>query len=367
MEKKQVSGSGPVQVNTSGVNQRKVILGFLPGYAAREFDIDFGARYHADPVYRSSQDKKSAQRFYERFGQYGLGSPQPDDTKSVGIQPLDFLNNALGGLIEYKKDESPWTPEKPLGHIQRLSDILAMPDIDWDNNPVWQDQLRQYDILCRLYGKDEINWVQFVGKAGERGEESLFIIHTPYTTAFRLLGENLFEFMLCEPEIAQAVFEYIMRQYENLKEKINTLTGWRTPSIHFGDCAATMLSPDLYRQLSLPLYEKIMTQYKSCVIHSCGCSSHLLELFAEIPGVRELQLGFGTDLVKTRELFPQVLIMAYFDPGVLSSAAPAQIRGKVLRMAAELKDNFIISASEIDPNTPSANLLAYWDAAKEIN
>jgi uroporphyrinogen-III decarboxylase len=191
-------------------------------------------------------------------------------------------------------------------------------------------------------------------------------MHTPYTTAFRLLGEKIFEFMLLDEELAWAVFDFFTRQYKNLWQHICGKMGWHGINIHFGDCAATMLSPDLYEKYSLKIYQDYMLEYQGCTIHSCGPSSHLLYLFAQVPNVKTLQLGDGTDLKKTRCLFPDSMIQAYYSPVELLINTPAEIERKLWNMAEKLEDNFDIHVSSADPDTPEDNIQAYMKTALEI-
>ena len=98
----------------------------------------------------------------------------------------------------------------------------------------------------------------------------------------------------------------------------------------------------------------------------CGRSSHLLELFAQIPKVRQLQLGDGTDLKKARALFPHSSICAIYDPGQFLTDPPNHIERKLWQMCDQLQDNFSIACDGADPDTPEENILALLNVANKL-
>jgi hypothetical protein len=345
----------------------KATLGFHPSYHAKNFGVDYGEKYHKDPIYRTEQGHKCERALYERFGEYGMGDPAPKvKAISIGIQPLDFLNGALGGRMLYNPHESVWTPDKPLEHIETMEDLEKMPDIDWDNNPVYLDDWRQIDEMKELYPDLPVTAIQ---GASSDGEACSFVMHTPYTTAFRLLGDRIFELMLLEKDLANGIFDYLMRQYLNLWENIRKRMNWpeEKQHLHFGDCAATMLSPDLYEKFCLPLYQKLMENYKTCTIHSCGASTHLLDLFTEVPNAKILQLGKGTKLEGLRKKFPNANISAYFASPDILHGTPQSIEKQLWEMAEELESDFQINGSSVDPESPPENIKAYLDTAMKVN
>jgi len=346
--------------------KNSISFSYHPAYHFRVFGADYGARYHSDPLYRIEQDRKVSIGYYQRFGEFGMGDRDPKPCLGVSIQPLDFMNAALGGKMEYHADESVWTPDKPLANIQSMADLAKLNDIDWDNHRLFLDLFRQIDEMKPVCHGLPISHVQGVHAEGQGGQQSFFVMHTPYTTAFRLVGEDIMVAMMMDEELASGIFDYLMRQYESLWKAICGRMGWQGTKLHLGDCAATMLSPELYEKFSLPLYQRIMADYEGGVIHSCGRSTHLLELFAQIPKVRQLQLGDGTDLKKARALFPHSSICAYYDPGQLRTDRPDHIESKLREMCDQLQDNFSVACGGADPDTPEENILALLKTANKL-
>ena len=340
-----------------------ITLSFHPKYAAREFGVDYGERYHVDPLYRIDQERKAAIGYHRRFERYGMGDPNPQPDIGVSIQPLDFMNGVLGGRFEYRQDESVWTPDKPLSQVNSRADIEALTDIDWERHPLFLDLFRQLEQFQTTFPNHPVAHVQGVHKDGAAGTHSLLVMHTPYTTAFRLMGERVLELMMLEEELSIALLSWIMRQYENLWSAISRRLGWTGTKVHFGDCAATMLSPALYERILLPMYQETMVGREDAVIHSCGPSTHLLKLFRQVPRVRQLQLGDGTDLGLARDLFPECAIQALYDPGKLMADSPATIVARLGQMRQALRTNYNIACGGADPDTPPANVTAFLEAA----
>jgi len=76
--------------------------------------------------------------------------------------------------------------------------------------------------------------VQGVWRDGENGQHSFLVMHTPYTTAFRLVGEEILVTMMLDEELAAAIFEWLMRQYERLWQAICGRLGLRGPRFILG-------------------------------------------------------------------------------------------------------------------------------------
>ncbi len=356
-----------IELFESRNKNHRVTLYFHPSYNSRHFGADYGQRYHYDPLYRIETDMKIAKCLYQQFSEYGMGNPDPKPVLGVGIQPLDFMNAAMGGRMLFKKEATIETPDKPLSGIKTIEDIRKFDNIDWESNFFFQNVFVQIEQMRHAYSGVPISYVQSIWSEGPAGQESLLIMHTPYTTAFRLFGQEILELMILERDFATAIFEWLMRQYLNLWEVICQKMDWKGTKIHFGDCAATMLSPAVYESICIPLYQKLMQDFDSCVVHSCGPSSHLLESFSKLPKVSQVQLGYGTDLSRARHLFCNSSIVAYYDPGRLISIIPQEIERDLWEMAERLEDDFEIQCSGADTDTPQDNIHTFLNTARKIN
>jgi hypothetical protein len=159
-------------------------MNFHPAFFARKFSVDFGEKYHKDPLYHIEQDFLAQKKLREYYGEFGLGDPSPKlNGLGVSIQPLDFINIALGGKACYRNDESVWTPEKPLEEIETLDDLRQFPDIDWEKNHVLFDTWKQIAELQQVFPFLPVTTVQGVSSLPEEDGGALLVMHTPYTTS----------------------------------------------------------------------------------------------------------------------------------------------------------------------------------------
>lgn len=348
----------------------RAIIDFNPEYLHRFCGADFGLRYHIDPLYREEQDGAVAAALRQRFPEYPSLFPAPEERVEIGwgLQPLDFLNAARGARMAYASDAAIQSIDRSLAQLNCPAAIMAEPDIDWDQNPVWRDLLRQIGQLrCRYPGR-KVTWVQSMvipDRSARRGGLSL---HSPYTTAFRLLGEDIFLLMYEEPETAEMLFDYIYRQYRRSFERAAVLFDCRLDYIHFGDCAATMLSPELFARYNLKFMQRCAAADRVAIHwHSCGPSTHLLPLAAEIPNLRRAELGAHTDLKLARRFLPQAEILAYYSAGELLNQTPDEVERHFQTMCEALEDRFIICASSVDSATDPASLDRYLALAEKLN
>ena len=344
-----------------------VRLNFHLAYNSRHFNADYGQRYHCDPIYRIETDIKVARGLYQEFGEYGMGDPDPKPALGVGIQPLDFMNAAMGGKILYYCDSAVHTPDRPLERIQTIEDVKRLENINWSEHGMFKDMFEQVAIMQQAHPDLPIDHVQGVWRDGENNDKCFLVMHTPLTTAFRLVGERIMEMMLLETALAEAVFEYILWQYRTLWDTIFQRLNWKAAKIHFGDCAATMLSPVMYDNGCFKMYQSLMNDFDGAVIHSCGPSSHLLESFAQLRRIKQLQLGYGTDLKRARDLFSKSSICAYYGCAELMAQRPQEIEANLWSMSEQLQDNFLLSCDSADPDTPRDNLYMFLNTARKIN
>ena len=152
--------SGKKEVPVFGKLNNNAGLCFHLTYNSRHFGVDYGSRYHHDPVYRVETDMKVAKGLYQQFGKYGMGSADPKPSPGVGIQPLDFMNGAMGGKMVYKENTSVETPDKPLSGVKTIEDMQNLADIDWDGSALLRDCFEQAEQIEQAYPDTSICEIQ---------------------------------------------------------------------------------------------------------------------------------------------------------------------------------------------------------------
>jgi hypothetical protein len=326
----------------------------MPAFYHRHLGLTYGEAYYFDPAYRAAVERAEGRFLFEVLGRYGVGSREPQPSASVFIQPVDLIMRTQGAEWRFPSDATveswgtPWAGLAP-------AEIAAIDPRTAAQHPVMDAILDQYRILERLYGeRADI----FGTKSGTMG------IHTPYTTAHQLYGEELFVTMLTEPQTACAVFAKVWDIYRAVFARITGATGARLTRVHMGDCSAALLSAETYRRVVLPTNQAIARQFEGAGYHSCGRSSHLLADFSTVPGLDAIQLGPGTDLAEGARRLPGIHLQPLIDPLLMRDGTPdtvaASVRG-ILRDAARAPA-VTLCAWSFDRDTPVENVAAMYAA-----
>lgn len=142
--------------------------------------------------------------------------------------------------------------------------------------------------------------------------------------------------------------------------------------IGIGDAAASLISPEAYREFALPYQKQIVEAVHRAgartKLHICGNTSRVLPLMLET-GTDILDLDWMVDLGRARELLgdrPTILCGNYDPVAVLLQGSPEQVRRAVLSCLDLCPDRYISSAGcEVPRDTPPENLLAVAETLKE--
>ena len=333
-----------------------VSLNFMPAFYAKHLGLSYGEAYYFDPGHRARVERAEGRFLFETLGRYGAGSPAPQPSPSVFVQTVDLVMRTQGAEWRFPPDATvescgvPWrglTPEQ----------VAAIDPRAAAHHPVVDALLAQYRELERMYGE----------KADILGTKSgTMTIHTPYTTAHQLCGEELFVTMMTDPDGARRISAKVWEIYEAIYARITAVTGARLTRIHMGDCAASLLSLRTYREVVLPVNVALASRFESAGYHSCGRSSHLLPAFRVLPKVDLIQLGAGTDLAESARLFPRVHLQPLVDPLLVLAGDPDAVRRSVEGILRETSPAPAVTlcAWSFDRDTPLENVSAMYDTVQ---
>ncbi len=115
---------------------------FHPSWWHAAAKIDFSRRFWDDPEYRIQADIQMRKVLFEKFGQYGLGTENPQPRPLLGSDQTacGFLfSEMLGCEVRYEPDNSPQVICANLDDDACFS--LKVPD--FDKNEAWQRMERQ--------------------------------------------------------------------------------------------------------------------------------------------------------------------------------------------------------------------------------
>jgi len=331
-----------------------VSLHFMPAFYTQHAGVTYGEAYYCDPGYRARVERAEGRLLHALFGRYGVGSLDPSPNPNLFIQPIDLLLRTQGASWHYPADstlESTGTPWADLS----VAEIAALDPRAAAEHPVIDDILKQYRELQRLYG----DAADILGvKSGTMN------IHAPYTTAHQLCGQGLFMLMLEDPAGAQAIFRKVWELYRAVYARILAATDARPTRLYLGDCSASLLSAETYRECVLPVNRELAETFPHTGYHSCGASSHLLPAFTGIPRLDAIQLGPGTDLAAASVLFPGVTLEPLIDPVTMREGSQAAVQHYINRVLADTAPAPAVTlcAWSFDAATPPENVAALYES-----
>jgi MtaA/CmuA family methyltransferase len=142
-----------------------------------------------------------------------------------------------------------------------------------------------------------------------------------------------------------------------------------------GDSPAVLIGPRLYREVALPLEQRVITELKSRVslpvsLHICGNATPILTDMAA-SGADVLELDHQVDMAAAcRMLGPRIGIWGNLDPvALLAQGTPEEVRRTTIELmetasACGHKRLVVSSGCTLAPDTPAANLRAMLDAVR---
>jgi hypothetical protein len=356
-----------------GSRPRARVIGVVsPNWVHTAMGVRFNERYFMDPLYRQGENRNVATwigtfnaMLQERFARYdvdwepigisgiaGMYDPDSLDKITVGLpQPFPVVTEMYGGRIVYFDNDNPDSTGEPLAGITSATQI-RMPD-PATTAPV-SVYLEQYGELAARYGKEKV--------------ELLFLyLHSPLTIAYRLRGEQLFLDMVDDPELATGILEAAHTTSLDVYELYERISGRPERLLPIATCIASLISPAIYARWEIPWLQRQIERHPQALIHSCGPSSHVLDLLAELPGIAFMEVGAGTDIARTRALFPEATINYVVDTPKFRNHTPAQVDEEIRGV---IRDNAGGPLTIIWPGetgTPIETIEAIYAAISDYN
>lgn len=341
------------------MNERNHIplgVGFYPDWFNAHYGISFDRKYYFDPETRIEARMAIEKDLYERFGDVGLGdsNPQPKPLITFGMVMLPAI---FGCDILFKDDALPWAI--PLNLSEEEVWKLEVPDIT--NSYPMADMIKQIDYLKNKYGK-------VVGDINTTGVQNL---------ALKLRGDQLYIDYFENPDLAHRLLSLCAECVVQLFQFVYQITGTGAVDVTpMADPRIFVIPNCTVEQVSLNIYEEFLLQYDNYVadrchpfgIHHCGSVDQVLSGYAGVHNLEFLEVGFGSDVKKTREVLgPGVAINARINPVLMKNGTPEEVQAEVRNLIDQghpLK-NFSIDTVGLTYGTPDENVKAARRTAAE--
>jgi MtaA/CmuA family methyltransferase len=132
-----------------------------------------------------------------------------------------------------------------------------------------------------------------------------------------------------------------------------------------GDSAASLISPEMYSGLVMPLEQKLIAAIHeagaAAKLHVCGNISNIVEHMAE-SGTDVIDVDWMVSLARARKLAgPDVTLCGNFNPaGVLFEGSPEEVAEAAKECLNAVPGKFILMPGcEVPPATPEKNIRAF--------
>jgi methanogenic corrinoid protein MtbC1/uroporphyrinogen-III decarboxylase len=331
-------------------------VGFYPDWFWNHYGISFDRKYYFEPETRVEARMEIDKRLHERFGEVGLGDPNPKPKPLITFGMV-MLPAVFGCEIVYKDDALPWAMPLNLSEGEVMK--LRVPDMlnAWPMTEI----LGQIDYLREKYGK-------VVGDINTTGVQNL---------ALKLRGDQLYIDYFENPRLCHHLLKVCTESIIELFRAVYQITGTGaidvTPMCDpklfvLPNCTVEQISRETYEQFVLPYDNMVADACHPVGIHHCGSVNQVLEAYAKVHHLDFIEIGFGSDVKKTREVFgTNVAVNARINPVLMKNGAPRDVEDEVKRLigvGAPLH-NFSIDTVGLTYGTPDQNVIAARKTAAE--
>lgn len=349
----------------SGVTADQFIpieLVFNPNWWYQTAGISFDESFYFDPTARIQNDVVMRRTLYERFGELGMGEPDPQPRPIIGSQYVagGFVIPALlGAKILFAKDAAP----QPLPVELNVEQIDAMQKPDFHTTWPMNEFIRQMDAL-------EAEWGYVAGGMNTDGL---------LNAAYHLYGQQLFVDFYDAPDRVRRLLDmigelivdvalYLRRRTGDCSIAVNRMTEHIDPLLFFhANCSVQMISPKSYRDIHLATEQKMAARIQPYGIHHCGDNLHrIAPVYAELP-LTMADVGWGSDVTAVRQALPDVFLNLRLSPVRMLQATPHEIAADTENLldAAGPLENVGVCCINMDYGTPDENIFAMFEVVEK--
>jgi hypothetical protein len=301
----------------------KIDISFSPAWWYHHYGMAFDdPRVWSDPIRYTERDRDQRRILYERFGDVGLGEANPAPKPRAGDEYGHRWMSAFWGCeVVYLRDQAPHAVALP-DAWDRMHN-LELPQVA--GSRVAQRTLDNARILCECYGSCDAA-INYGG---------------PLNNAVSVLGEAIYLACAGEPDWARRVLmmmgQAIMIAHDEVACRIRhvDVATARSGGWGIGNCPVGTLSPEMYRDLVLPIDLWFKDQFQGPFgLHHCGLFHPYADVYRPLAPA-SLDIGPGSNVRATRGAFPQAMLSMWLDVGRLAHLSAAEMEAWVAQALEE--------------------------------
>jgi len=337
-------------------------LVFNPNWWHSNAGISFDENFYLDSETRIKNDVIMRRMLHQRYSALGLGEESPQPRPIIGSMHVagGFVIPALfGSTIQFESNAAPQAESLNL----TVEQIEKLEKPDFENTFPMKHLIADMDALEATYG-------YVVGDLNTDGV---------LNTAYQLYGQDLFSDFYEAPnrarrlldiigELIADVASYIQSHTRSYSIAVNRMAARLTPSpfLH-GNCSVQMISPDSYREMQLPIEQRLAAKLQPYGIHHCGNNLHLIASEYAKVDASYFEVGWGSDVARSRQLLPNAFFNLRLSPVRMLQCTPQEIASdteKVLQAAGSL-EKVGICCINMDDGTPDENIFAMFEVIQK--
>jgi len=338
-----------------------VELVFNPNWWHQTANISFDQSFYLDAETRIQNDVLMRRVLHERYGDMGMGEVNPQPRPIIGSEHVagGFVIPALlGAEIDFAPNAAP--QPQPIDIAVKEIEVLEKPDFKtmWPMSQLIADM----DALEAEYGY----------LVGDINTDGLL------NAAYHLYGQNLFLDFYEAPQRVQRLLEligelivdvalYMRQRTGSCSVAVNRMVSHVDPGLFLhANCSVQMISPDSYRQIQLPIEQRMAERIHPYGVHHCGNNLHkIAPVYAELSATY-FDVGWGSDVTQCREALPNAFLNLRLNPVRMLNCTPQEIAEdteKLLSAAGPLEQTGICCIN-MDAGTPDDNLFAMFEVVQ---
>jgi hypothetical protein len=332
-----------------------------PVWWYRHAGITFDEDFFYNPSRRVEAERKMEQVLYERWGRFGLGADRDKDLPQIGAVHLAagfLLSEMLGCEVRYSHDSPPQV-------IPLQREILHLNGDKPFKSRAFKRFEKLADLLKNKYG-------YLVGDVNFSGVLNL---------AMDLQGEQIFLDMYDKPQQVAKLLAKIGGLVKRFVSGVEKLTGTSSISVNrtvrlfdksvflHSECSLTMISVDDYRRFLFPIDKMWSSEKRPFGIHFCGADPHrFAEVFAQLPHLDFLDVGWGGNVAKLRHVLPQTFLNIRLSPVEILQQSLDEIRETIIKLVSDSANPFLtgVCCINMDDEVRDDKISAIFETVNQL-
>jgi uroporphyrinogen-III decarboxylase len=169
--------------------------------------------------------------------------------------------------------------------------------------------------------------------------------------------------MIGSPQRANGLFTYLLNLF-TANMKVNCEQYGYKSNIILTNCAIMMISPGMYESVLMDYDRKMWgiasRQHLGFMIHHCGLLDRYIDVYRKLGKIDMLEIGWGSDLHRAMETFPETKFSYIFNPTFLMRSTRQQIREKIREIFEAAGGGnlhrLILAMADVEYGTPDENI-----------